>query len=61
MLMNTFVKKLFEFADYCGTITQFTSYEKKFATVEGMVRDGKHKFSIMIRFEEIKGDEADGN
>ena len=59
--MNIFLKKLMEFADYCGNIEHFNAYEKKFATVEGTVRDGKRKFSICIRFEEIKEDEADGN
>lgn len=61
MNMNTFLKKLFEFADYCGNIEAFNSYEKRFATVEGKLRDGKHKFSICIRFEKIKEDETDGN
>lgn len=60
--MNTFVRKLVEFADYCGMIEHFNTYEKKFATVEGKLRDGKHKFSIHISFEEIKQEETeDGN
>lgn len=59
--MNTFIKKLIEFADYCGNIEDFNAYEKRFATVEGKLRDGKYKFSICIRFEEIKEDETDGN
>ena len=59
--MNTFIKKLIEFADYCGIIDNVNAYEKRFATVEGKLRDGKHKFSICIRFEEIKEGESDGN
>lgn len=60
MIMNTFVKKLIEFADYCGNIENVTTYAKRFSTVEGKLRDGKHSFSIHIRFEEIKEDETDG-
>lgn len=59
--MNNFVKKLMEFADYCGNIEHFNAYKKKFATVEGKLRDGQYKFSIHICFEEIKEDETDGN
>ena len=59
--MNIFLKKLMEFADYCGNIENFNAYEKKYATVEGKLRDDKHKFSICIRFEEIKEDKTDGN
>ena len=59
--MNIFVKKLIEFADYCGIIEHINAYEKRFATVEGKLRDGKHKFSICIRFEEIQEGETDGN
>ena len=59
--MNVFLKKLMDFADYCGNIESYTAYEKKFATVEGTLRDGKHKFSIMIRFEKNKEEETDGN
>lgn len=61
MLMNTFIKKLMEFADYCGIIEHFNAHEKKFATVNGKLRDDKHKFTISICFEEIKEDETDGN
>ena len=59
-MMNVFLKKLMEFADYCGNIEHFNAYEKKFATVEGCVRDGRHKFSICIRFEEMKEGESNG-
>ena len=60
MSMNTFIKKLIEFADYCGSIENINAYEKRFATVEGKLRDGKHKFSICIRFEEIKEGDSNG-
>ena len=59
--MNTFIKKLIEFADYCGIIENFDAYEKKFAVVEGKLRDGKYKFRIHISFDEIKEEETDGN
>ena len=61
MIMNTFVKKLIEFADYCGNIENVTTYAKRFATIEGKLRDGKHSFSIHIRFEEIKEGDTNGN
>ena len=58
--MNTFVKILIEFADYCGKIDNVNAYEKKFASVEGKLRDGKYKFSIHISFNEIKEDKING-
>lgn len=58
--MNTFVKKLIDFADYCGKIDHVNAYEKKFATIEGKLRDGKYKFSIHISFDEIKEEKTDG-
>ena len=38
-----------------------TTYAKRFSTVEGKLRDGKHSFSIHIRFEEIKEGDTNGN
>ena len=52
--MNTFVKKLLEFADYCGKIENFDATAKKFGAVNGVLRDGTHKFAITVRFDEIK-------
>lgn len=60
--MNTFVRKLVEFADYCGKIDNINAYEKRFASVEGKLRDGEYKFSIHISFDKIKQEETeDGN
>lgn len=58
--MNIFLKKLMEFADYCGNIDHFNAYDKRFASIEGKLRDGKHKFSIHVNFEEIKEEKSNG-
>lgn len=52
--MNTFVKKLLEFADFCGKIENFDATAKSFGMVDGVLRDGTHRFSITVRFDEIK-------
>ena len=60
--MNTFIRKLVEFADYCGKIEDISSYDKHFATVEGKLRDGTYKFSIHISFKKIEQEGTeDGN
>jgi hypothetical protein len=60
--MNTFVRKLIEFADYCGKIDNVSSYDKEFASVEGKLRDGTYSFSISICFKKIEQEGTeDGN
>ena len=52
--MNTFLRKFLEFADYCGKIENFDATDKSFGMVNGVLRDGTHKFTISVNFTEIK-------
>ena len=59
--MNTFIKRLMEFADYVGLINSFYTSSADYASVDGKTRDGKKKFTITVHIQDIEGVEADGN
>lgn len=58
--MNTFVKKLLEFADFCGNIEDFDASPRNFGLVNGVLRDGSHRFTISVNFKKIE-EEQDGD
>lgn len=66
--MNTFIKRLMEFADYVGLIgsvyissPEHGSVSADYASVDGKTRDGKKKFTISVHIQDIEEEEKDGN
>ena len=53
--MNTILKKLLEFADQLGVVSDLNCYNKQIISVDGMTRDGK-SFSITLHFKEVSED-----
>lgn len=58
--MNTFLKRLMEFADYVGVIDSFSIFSADYASVAGKTRHGR-MFNITVHFMDVEEEEQNGN